>query len=77
MIRTRVLNISQGGACIEPRASLTVGADVVITLPGLTPAPGVVKWRDGETYGISFNRPLVLSELVAWLEHQQQQERQK
>ena len=77
VIRTRVLNVSQGGVCVEARSSLTVGADVVITLPGLTPAAGVVKWSDGTAYGLGFNRALVLSELVEWLQEQQQEQRQR
>lgn len=77
VIRTRVINISQGGIRVETRASLTVSADVVVTLPGLTPAAGVVKWSDGETYGLAFNRALVLSELVDWLKDQQQEERRR
>lgn len=77
VVRTRVLNVSQGGVCVEARSSLTVGADVVITLPGLTPVAGVVKWSDGTAYGLSFNRALVLSELVGWLQEQQQEQRRK
>jgi hypothetical protein len=77
VIRSRVLNISQGGTCVEARAPLTIGENVVVTLPGLTPAAGVVKWADGETYGLAFNRPLVLSELVAWLQDQQDEQRQR
>jgi hypothetical protein len=77
VIRTRVINISQGGIRVEARASLTVSADVVVTLPGLTPAAGVVKWSDGETYGLAFNRALVLSELVDWLKDQQQEEQRR
>jgi hypothetical protein len=71
LLRLRVLNISQGGLCAESRGSLTVGADIVVTLPGLTPAAGVVKWSDGEAYGLAFNRALVLFELVEWLQEQQ------
>jgi PilZ domain-containing protein len=77
VIRTRVLNISQGGLCVEARSPLTTGADVVITLPGLTPAAGVVKWSDGGAYGLAFNRALVLSELVEWLQGQQEEQRRK
>lgn len=78
VIRTLVHNISQGGLCVDSLARLTVGADVVVTLPGLTPAAGVVKWKDeGGKYGIAFNRALVLSELVEWLRDQQQEQRQK
>jgi len=77
VIRTEALNVSQGGVCIVSSSALSVGGDVVVTLPGLTPAAGVVKWNSGESYGISFNRALVLSELVEWLQEQQQEQRQK
>lgn len=77
VIRTRVLNISQGGICVESRLPLTTGADVVVTLPGLTPAAGVVKWSEGTSYGLAFNRSLVLSELVSWLQYQQQEQRER
>jgi hypothetical protein len=76
--RAMVQNVSQGGLCINSRSPLTVGADVVVTLPGLTPAAGVVKWRnEAGAYGIAFNRSLVLSELVEWLQEQQQEQRQR
>jgi hypothetical protein len=77
VVRTRVLNISQGGLCVEARAPLTIGANVVITLPGLAPVPGVVKWNEDGVYGLSFNRALVLSDLVAWLQELQQGERRR
>lgn len=73
VIRTRALNISQGGICVETSARLVVGGDVVVTLPGLTPAAGVVKWSNGNAFGIGFNRALILSELVHWLKEQQQE----
>jgi len=74
VIRTNAVNISQGGIRVETGASLTVGGDVVVTLPGLTPAAGVVRWRDVDAYGVAFNRALVLSELVQWLKGQQQEQ---
>lgn len=77
VIRTRAENISQGGIRLESPVPLVVGGDVVITLPGLTPAAGVVKWRDGDAYGVAFNRALVLSELVQWLKDQQQEQRRR
>lgn len=77
VVRTRVLNISQGGVCVQARAPLSVSADVVITLPGLTPIAGVVKWSEEGAYGLGFNRALVLSELVDWLQGQQQVERRR
>jgi hypothetical protein len=77
VIRTRIINISQGGICVEARSPLTIGADVVVTLPGLTPAAGVVKWSDGGAYGIGFNRALNLSELVEWLQERQDEQRRR
>lgn len=77
VIRTRALNISQGGICVEAARGLAIGGDAVVTLPGLTPAAGVVKWCAGDTYGIAFNRGLVLSELVGWLQDQQQEEQRR
>ena len=77
VVRTRVINVSQGGIRVESRATLSVGADVVVTLPGLTPAAGVVKWSDGKAYGIAFNRALTLPELVEWLQDQQQEQRRR
>ena len=75
LIRARVINVSQGGVRVEAATPLTIRGDVVVTLPGLTPAAGVVKWRDDDAYGIAFNRALVLSELVHWLKDQQEEQR--
>lgn len=77
LIRARVTNVSQGGVCLEAGSNLVVGGDVVVTLPGLTPAAGVVRWSDAGTYGVGFNRSLVLHDLVAWLQGQQQNERRR
>jgi PilZ domain-containing protein len=77
VLRTLAVNISQGGIRVETTAELVVGGDVVVTLPGLTPAAGVVKWRDVDAYGVAFNRALVLSELVQWLKEQQQEQRRR
>lgn len=70
--RTRSVNISQGGLCVQCPAELTVGAEVTVTLTGLAPLAGLVKWKDGSSYGISFNRVLPLSDLVGWLKAQQE-----
>lgn len=77
VVRARVTNISQGGVCMECDSGLTIGAEVVVTLPGLTPAAGVVKWNHDGTYGVAFNRPLALSNLVQWLKDQQQEQSRK
>jgi hypothetical protein len=69
--RSIATNISQGGVCVQSPAELTLGAEVVVTLAGLRPVAGIVKWRDAGRYGIGFNRVVPLAELVEWLQDQQ------
>lgn len=66
----RTSDVSQGGVKVQSTRALTVGGDVVVTLPGLQPLAGVVRWNDSGCYGITFNRLLALSELVGWLQQQ-------
>lgn len=73
--RTRTLNISQGGLRVETANGLPAGAQVTVTLPGLQPEQGVVRWNDGQSCGITFNRVLALSQLVGWLGEQQEKRR--
>lgn len=70
--RTRTINISQGGLRVETANGLPPGAQVTVTLPGLTPEQAVVRWNDGEACGITFNRVLALPQLVAWVGEQQE-----
>jgi hypothetical protein len=65
-------DISQGGVKVESDRTLRTGSDVVVTLPGLAPRQGVVRWFHSGCYGITFNRLLALSELVAWLQDQRE-----
>jgi hypothetical protein len=69
--RTRAINISQGGMCVEGNSRLSVHADVIVSLAGLGPIPGLVKWQEGDRYGIGFNRVLAVDELMAFLRQQQ------
>lgn len=69
--RSLVRNISQGGVNIETENQLTVGADVTVSLPGLSPQGGVVRWNDGHRYGVTFNNVLSLAGLVEWLHSRQ------
>ena len=65
------LDISQGGVCVESRSPLPFGADIVVRIEGLPPEPAVVRWRNGDYYGLGFNRLLSVTSLAAWLkEHQ-------
>ena len=68
--RVHVCDISQGGLKAESSAILASGTDVIVSLQGLEPYPGVVRWCEGGFNGITFNRLLPLPMLVAWLEEQ-------
>ena len=72
--RVRIVNVSQGGACISTAAEIELNANVVLSLPGLHAAAGVMKWKDGDQYGIGFNRVFPVDELMAFLKEQQRQE---
>ena len=69
--RTRTANISQGGMCVEGDSRLRVGARVIVSLAGLGPIPAVIKWEDGDRFGIGFNRVVPVSDLMAFLRQQQ------
>jgi hypothetical protein len=71
--RAKALNISQGGLRFESDAELRPGAHVVVAINGLAPAAGVVKWRDGKSYGVGFNRVFPVCELMCFLQGQQQE----
>lgn len=66
--RVILQNISQGGLSVESPNSLSVGAHVTVSLPGLSPQGATVRWNDGSRYGISFNTVLPLAGLVDWLQ---------
>jgi len=60
---------------VETTGSIPAGAQVTVTLPGLPPVQGAVRWVDDEACGVTFNRVLPLSQLVAWLGDQQEKQR--
>ena len=70
--RVKTCDISQGGLKVVTDRELGIGAEVVVSLPGLPPQPAVVRWRDSGSYGITFNKVIALPLLVAWL-HQQRE----
>ena len=69
--RTRTINISQGGMCVAGDPRLRVDVDVIVSLAGLGPLAGLVKWKEGDRYGIGFNRVLAVNELMSFLRQQQ------
>lgn len=76
VLRVQVVNISQGGICVSASAELYENDDVVVSLRGLHSAAGVVKWKEGDQYGIGFNRVYPVHELMAFLKEQQRDEGQ-
>lgn len=74
-IRVQVRDVSQGGVKIACETLLPQGVDVIVTLPGLAPQPGVARWTDAGFTGITFNRLLPLGELVVWLQEQRETQR--
>ena len=68
-------DVSQGGLKVESKWPLVVGEPAMVTLPGLQPEAGMVCWNDAGCYGIAFNRPLALADLVAWMHEQRERVR--
>ena len=75
MLRVAVCDISQGGLKIRTDTIFPQGADVIVTLPGLEPQPGIACWNVDGYAGITFNRLLPLGELVTWLQAQRKLQR--
>ena len=70
--RVVVRDVSQGGIKVATEKALGIGEDVMVSLAGLAPVAGVVRWSDSGCYGVTFNRVLPLPLLVGWL-HQQRE----
>jgi hypothetical protein len=70
MHRARAMDISQGGLKVEVLKELPLGAPVVVSMTGLDPCAGVIRWTEDGAYGITFNRVLPLSVLVSWVQDQ-------
>jgi hypothetical protein len=70
--RVHARDVSQGGVKIDTSAPLLVGAEVVVSLAGLEPLPGVVRWQDRGSFGITYNKIMPLPVLVAWIQGQRE-----
>lgn len=75
VLRVQACDISQGGMKIRCESIVSPGSDVILTLPGFEPLPGIASWNDNGFTGITFNRLLPLGELVAWLHEQRETQR--
>lgn len=65
LVTTR--DISQGGAKLDVPFRLNVEERVLVTLDGLAPQPGVVRWSSEHVAGIAFLPELRWQELMIWL----------
>ena len=70
--RVQTLDVSQGGLKVATRQALAVGADVIVTLPGLAPIAGIVRWSERGCSGLTFNKVVPLPLLVGWLNEQRE-----
>lgn len=68
--RLKACDISQGGLKLRSEMRFAPGSDVVVTLAGVEPMPGVIRWCDSGQVGVTFNRMLALPTLVEWLRDQ-------
>lgn len=73
--RVQLTDVSQGGLKIRCEAPVALGSDIVVTLAGIAPLPGVVRWVEGDYIGITFNHMLALPTLVEWLRCQRDSNR--
>jgi hypothetical protein len=60
-------DISQGGAKIDVPFALAPDARILISLDGLPPLQGVVRWSEDHVAGIAFVPELRWQELMLWL----------
>lgn len=70
--RVEARDVSQGGLRVASDRTLSVGGDVMVTLPGLPPVAGIVRWCNSGCYGLTFNKVLPLPLLVGWLHEQRE-----
>lgn len=68
--RVKICDISQGGAKVDCYGPIQANSEIVLSLNGFDPLPGVVRWVDDRHAGLTFNRVLPLGELVGWLQSQ-------
>ena len=65
MMRAETVDISQGGVKLSLTEALEL-EEVVVSIAGLYPIRGAVRWQEGHYAGIEFNELIPLAQLVAW-----------
>lgn len=61
-----VHDISQGGIKVELGDPRCVGDDAVVTVDGLRPVHGTVRWQKNGRAGIAFHQPIPFQVLASW-----------
>lgn len=74
LVTTR--DISQGGAKLDIPFKLKLEERVLITLDGLPPQQGVVRWSDEHVAGLAFVPELRWQELMVWLKERRRKKRE-
>lgn len=74
LVTTR--DISQGGAKLDVPFKLKVEERVLITLDGLPPQQGVVRWSADHVAGVAFVPELRWQELMVWLKDRRRHRRE-
>jgi hypothetical protein len=62
-------DISQSGVKVETDRPPERGTEVVLTLEGFRPLPGVVRWTSDAECGLVFNQLIPFGELIDWLKN--------
>ena len=74
LVTTR--DISQGGAKLDIPFRLKAEERVLVTLDGLPPQQGVVRWSEDHVAGIAFLPELRWQELMVWLKERRRRKRE-
>lgn len=64
--RVELCDISQGGAKIAIENELNVGDEVVLSIDGLPPQAGTIRWYGDHRAGIAFNTAIPFGQIAAW-----------
>lgn len=65
--RVSVEDLSQGGAKLATALPLEKDMLLTLTVPGLDPLRGVVRWVRGDRVGVAFLEPIAFAVLAEWL----------
>lgn len=63
-----IRDLSQGGIKVKIDEQLHIGEDAVITVEGMEPVKGVVRWSLSGHAGLSFIRAIPFDALISWLD---------